>query len=345
MDYLTCVQAIKKKNFEAVYYLHGTEEYMMEAIKQALIEYGMPEEEQDTNLSIYDLEETSIQEVITDAETFPFLGDRKIVLAANADFLRARPQHTDVNHQPDVFLRYLENPAPYSILVITAPYEKVDERKKVVKQLKKVAKAIECKPLQEWNVQDAITTIAQQHNVQIDKEVITYFINEIGTNLMLIHSEMAKLALYVGEGNQIRMKDAETLLSSSENSSALKLMDAIIEKNLTKAINISKDLQKMNEDPIALIALVASQYRTLLQVKLLKQRGFTQQQMASQLKIHTYVAKLSIQRQSKYTLNQLKQAIGLLTETDAQIKTGAMDKSLAFDLLLYQLINQREHVS
>ncbi|WP_066194195.1 MULTISPECIES: DNA polymerase III subunit delta [Gracilibacillus] len=341
MDYLQHIQKMKQGTFDLVYYLYGTETYMLEAVKQAMIQYGMQPEEQDTNLSLYDLEETTIQEVITDAETFPFLGERKIIIANNADFLKAKPQNTEIVHQPEELLRYLENPAPYSILVMIAPYEKVDERKKVVKQLKKSASTIACEALKEWNVQTVIHSIAKENKVYISEEVVNYFINEIGTNLMLIHSEMAKLALYVGEGNHIRLEDAETLLSSPENSSALKLVDAIMENNLAKAVNISKDLQKMNEDPIALLALVASQYRTLLQVKLLKQQGFTQQQMAKQLKIHPYVAKLSLQRQNNYSLKELELAIDWLAETDTEIKTGGMEKSLAFELLLYRLVNIR----
>ncbi|SHN10967.1 DNA polymerase III subunit delta [Gracilibacillus kekensis] len=345
MSYLKTIEEMKKGKFAPVYYFHGSERYMIEALKQSLISNGMDQDEQDTNLSIYDLEETAIQEVVQDAETFPFLGERKIIFASNADFLRAKPAKTEVEHLPEVLVDYLENPAPYSILVIVAPYEKVDERKKIVKRLKKTAKTVACEPLKEWNMQEVLATIAKEHRVSISEEVMTYFINEIGTNLMIIHSEMEKLALYVGEGNTIRIEDAELLLSSQENSSALKLMDAIMINDLAKAINITKDLEKMNEDPIALIALVASQYRTLLHVKLLKQKGYTQQQIVSQLKIHPYVAKISMTRQAKFQTKELKEAIALLTETDAQIKTGAMEKSLAFELLLYKLIQKRQSVS
>ncbi|GAE91125.1 DNA polymerase III delta subunit [Gracilibacillus boraciitolerans JCM 21714] len=239
-------------------------------------------------------------------------------------------------------MNYLDNPAPYSILIVIAPYDKVDERKKVVKKLKKVAKTVACEPLKEWNIKEVIQKVAEEHGVRISDEVIDYFISEIGTNLMIIHSEMKKLALYVGEGNTIRMQDAEILLSSQENSSALKLVDAIMANNLAKAIDITKDLEKMNEDPIALISLVASQFRSLLHVKLLKEQGYTQQQMAGQLKIHPYVAKLAMTRQTKFSTNELKEAINLLTETDVQIKTGKMEKSLAFELLLYQLIKKRQ---
>lgn len=341
MSYLACIEEIKKKNFDRVYYFYGSESFMIEALKQALVEHSMPEGDQETNLSIYDLEEAAIQEVITDAETYPFFGELKLIIASNADFLLAKPGKTEVEHYPDVLINYLDNPAPYTILVVIAPYEKVDERKKVVKQLKKKAKVVACEPLKEWNMQQVIASIANEHGVQLSEDVSDYFTEKIGTDLMLIHSEMEKLALYVGEGNTVRLEDAEIMLSHQENSTALQLVDAVIAADLAKAIEITRDLQKQKEEAIALLALIASQFRTLLQVKILRQKGYNQKQMASHLKIHPYVAKLAMNRQAKFETRELEQALLLLSETDSQIKTGKMDKTLAFELLLYRLITNR----
>ncbi|PWU68464.1 DNA polymerase III subunit delta [Gracilibacillus dipsosauri] len=342
MSYLNVMEQIKKGQFSPVYYMHGTETYMMEAVKQSLLKHSIEEEDRDTNVSLYDLEEISIQDVINDTNTFPFLGEKKLVIATNASFLKAKPPNLDFTHQIETLINYIQNPAPYSILVLIAPYEKVDERKKVVKQLKKEATVISCEPLKEWNMKEAIEKIAQEHQVIVKEEVVEYILEEIGTNLMIISSEMEKLALYVGPGNTIRLEEAELLLSHQENSTGLKLVDAIIESDLAKAIHIAKDLEKMNEDPIALVALVSSQFRTLLHVKSLKQKGYSQQQIVGQLKIHPYVAKLSLNRQQKFTKEELHQALTILAETDAQIKTGKVDKSLGLELLLYQIIQLRQ---
>ncbi|WP_163537805.1 DNA polymerase III subunit delta [Gracilibacillus sp. YIM 98692] len=342
MNYLECIESIKKGQLSYTYYFYGTEAYMIEALKQALFTHSMEEEERETNVSIYDLEETSIQEVVADAETFPFLGDRKLIFATNPTFLKAKNTNVEVDHQPEMLVEYLENPAPYTIFVLLAPYEKLDERKKLVKRLKKKATTVSCQPLKEWDMDNVIERMTNEKGVSIEKEAVRYIIYELGTDLMVLNSELDKLSLYVGEGNQVRLHDAELLVSHQENSSAFKLMDAIMANDLAKAIDILKDLEKMNEEPIALLALIASQFRTLLQVKLLKQKGYNQKQMAQQLKIHPYVAKLSVSRQEKFSLKELKDAIALLAEADMKMKTGQTDKSLAFELLLYQLVTKRK---
>ncbi|KAB8127565.1 DNA polymerase III subunit delta [Gracilibacillus oryzae] len=341
MNYLETIEEINKGKIAPVYYIYGTETYMIEEIKQSLYR-SMNDEDRETNISIFDLEEVTIQEVVNDANTYPFFGEKKIILAANASFLKAKPPASELDHQTDELISYMMNPAPYSILVIIAPFEKLDERKKVVKQLKKHAKAVACEPLKEWNMNEALERIAENHHVKVEPEVVTYMINEIGTDLMILQSEMEKIALYIGEGNTIRLEDAELLLSHHESNSALKLVDAIIANNLVKAINITKDLAKLGEEPIKLIALLASQFRTLLHVKTLHQKGYNQKQMASQLKIHPYVAKLSVSRQAQFSHGELTEALQLLAEADANMKTGKVEKNLGFELLLYELVMLRK---
>src|SRR5690606_30493104 len=130
---------IKKDKIEPVYYWYGTEGYMIDTLRQTIIRQVIEPEDLETSLSIYDLEETTIQEAVNDAETFPFLSEKKVVIAHNADFLKAKPSFNDIPHQPDTLIHYLENPAPYTVFVLIAPYEKVDERRKIVKSLKKHA--------------------------------------------------------------------------------------------------------------------------------------------------------------------------------------------------------------
>ncbi len=54
MSYLNVMEQIKKGQFSPVYYMHGTETYMMEAVKQSLLKHSIEEEDRDTNVSLYD---------------------------------------------------------------------------------------------------------------------------------------------------------------------------------------------------------------------------------------------------------------------------------------------------
>ncbi|WP_037985740.1 DNA polymerase III subunit delta [Thalassobacillus devorans] len=339
MNYVETMKKINKKQFTSIYLLYGTETYLIQDIKQKILKNALSEEDQDVNVSYYDLEEVPIEDVITDAETYPFFGERKVIIADNPVFMKAKPDKLPFEHDIEALQAYLENPVDYTILVITAPYEKLDERKKTFKQFKKNGEIVPCQPVREWNMDEWIQSIAKEMGIQVPKELHELFIQEIGTNLMVLRSEMEKLALNVEENGMVTRETAEELLSHSAEASGLKLVDAVMERDLSKAIHLYKDLSRMNEDPIALTALLASQFRIIFQAKILKQKGYAQNQMRQYIQAHPYVIKMAMKREQYFSLHELEQIMDQLTETDQQIKQGKVEKSLAFELLLYRMIN------
>ncbi|MFC0522545.1 DNA polymerase III subunit delta [Pontibacillus salicampi] len=345
MVYFDTLKAIKKQQLDSVYLLYGTESYLIEDIQHAIIQNGLKQDEQDVNLSVYDLEEFPIQEVVMDAETFPFLGERKILLCKNASLFKAKPDKTQVEHDMSVLQQYLENPVEYSIMVFIAPYEKVDERKKIVKQIKKSGKVVPCQQLKEHEMTNWIYSISKELHINIESPAIDIIIQENGTNLMSIRRELEKMALYVGESGTVDKATAELLSSHNPQASALKLVDAVMNQNVERAILLYKDLEKQNEEPIALLALLASQFRLIQQTKLLQQKGYTQNQMAQQIKAHPFAIKMALKRERGFSNNQLGSITQLLTEADASMKQGKMEKNLSFELLLYRLINVKKKSS
>ncbi|MBS3679523.1 DNA polymerase III subunit delta [Ornithinibacillus massiliensis] len=337
MTYTDVVKQIKKKQIPEVILLYGTENYFIQKIKDLLVKGVLDDEE---NLSTYDLTETSIQEVIADVETYPFFGEKKLVIATNALFLKAKSDKLPFEHDLSVLEQYLEMPVDYSVLVLIAPYEKIDERKKISKLLKNKGLVAECNPVKEYELKNWIVNLAKQLHVTIDEDAFEIFENELSTDLNIIESELEKIALYVGAGGTVTKQVAEELVSHTITSSGIRLVDTVIEGNLAKAITIYKDLEIMKEEPIALIGLLAFQFRTILRVKLLKQKGYSSGQMQKQLGVHPYVIKVALNREGKFTVQKLEYIIDQLTETDAIIKQGKMEKSLAFEMLLYNLIKK-----
>lgn len=338
MSYLDTVQKIKKNQLAPIYLLYGTEAFFIQDIKKQITKALLPGTDIE-NLSTFDLDETPVQEVISDVETYPLFGERKLIIAHNPSFLKAKPTKIPFEHDLDRLQMYLENPVDYSTIIFVAEYEKIDERKKISKAMKKNATVVKCDPIKEHEVSKWIKTIADDYHITIAPDAFNVIEAELDANLHLLKNELLKFALYVGEGGTVTKEDAEMLISHTLNNSSLRLVDAVIERDIRKAFMIYRDLLKMKEEPIAMLALLAYQFRTLLRVKLLKQKGYSQAQMQKQLGIHPFVVKIALTRESKFTIDQLSIFIDKLTNTDAAMKQGKMEKELAFDLLLYDLTN------
>ena len=80
-------------------------------VKEKIDELLNALEANDDNYTVYDLEENSFFEMIEDLNTFPFFGDKKIILANNPVFLEENSGYDDL-------INYLKNPLETSYLII-----------------------------------------------------------------------------------------------------------------------------------------------------------------------------------------------------------------------------------
>ncbi len=328
---------IKQKKIAPVYLVYGTEMFLMNETKQLLVNTILEEDEKEFNFSVYDLEETSIEEALEDAETLPFLGEKKVVFLHNPVFLTAEKKKEKVEHNMARLEAYLREPAPFTVLVLFAPYEKLDERKKLTKELKKRAVAIEAKKLTEPELKNWIQGSAKANGMEITQEAIELLLTLVGPNLFMLTSEVDKMALYASEKKTIDTSLVELLGSRSLEQNIFTLIDKILQRQLDEALRIYYDLLKQNEEPIKILALIAGQFRLIYQVKELSRRGYGQQQIAGLIKVHPFRVKLAAAQAGKFTDEELTMFMKMLAEADYQMKTGSMNKSLLVEMLLFQL--------
>lgn len=328
---------ISKKQLDPVYLLFGTEAFLINETKQLLIEHVLSEEEKDFNFSVYDLEETPIEAALEDAETFPFIGEKRLIILQNPVFLTSEKQKGKVEHNLAKLEDYLSQPSPYSIVVFSAPYEKLDERKKITKELKRKATVVEAKKLSEQELKAWVRERAAASKVLIEEEAIQLLISLSGTNLFMLTSEIDKLALYAGESRTVSKEIVDRLTARSLEQTIFSLVDKVVHRNVEGALRIYYDLLKQNEEPIKILSVISGQFRLIYQVKELTRRGYGQQQIAGSLKIHPFRIKLAAAQAGSFSDQELTGIMKLLADADYQMKTGGMRKEMLIEMILFQI--------
>ncbi|GAF65982.1 DNA polymerase III delta subunit [Bacillus sp. TS-2] len=302
---------------------------------QQLISYVQTKEQQ-PNILNFPLSETPIEVIVEEAETMSFFGGNKIIVIKDFYAVSSKKIDSKFEHDFKQLERYLENPAPETILVILAPYEKLDERKKLTKLLKKTtvveANTFDEKTLKEWLVAEAKT-----RNVTLEMNVAEQMMERVGTNLLLLTQEIDKLALYAGEGEEITEDMVKILVSRTLEQDIFALIDLAITNQTEKALIIFHDLLRQKEEPLKILSLLTRQIRIYYQVKELLKRGYSHKEMAQLVKLHPYVVKLASQKVHLFEEAQLKQLIKEAAECDYSIKTGKIEKALAVELYILKL--------
>lgn len=331
---------IKQKKLQSIYLLLGKEAFLMQETLQLIISAALNDEEKDFNLSIYDMEETSIDTAIEDAETLPFMGEKRVVIIKNPFFLTSEKKKEKVEHKLDKLEQYLNSPAPYTILLFVAPYEKLDERKKITKLLKKQSIVLEMNSLSEKDTIEWITEMAEQEIVYFSKEAIDELMVLTAGDLMILNQELKKISTYVGEGGQVSPDIIRLLVPRTLEQNIFELIDNVIHRRSSEALRIFYDLLKNNEEPIKILSLLVNQFRLILQVKELSGTGYGQQQIANTVKVHPFRVKLALQQAKLFNSDELANILLELAEADYQMKTGKKDKQLVLELFLLKLFEQ-----
>lgn len=333
MSYLEVIKEIKNNRISSLYLLYGSETYLIEDVLGRLIEKTVAPEEHDMKLLRYDMSESSIEEAVEEAYTYPFMGGKKMVVVKDAYFLTAQKKKEKVEHDIAKLTEYAERAPEETTFVVLAPYEKLDERKKIVKQLKKHGAFFEAKPLSEQELRRWLDDKARELGVTIDSTAKEKLLSLVGDNLLMLTSEMNKLATHADQ-EAILTGDIEKLVARSLAHDIFALVDHVVKSNVSDAMRIYRDLIKQKEAPLKILALMVRQFRILYQVKQLVQQGYGEKMIASRLKLHPFAVKLAAKQSRQFEAKALLQLLDDLAELDYRIKTGKVGEELGVELFL-----------
>ena len=129
----------------------------------------------------------------------------------------------------------------------------------------------------------------------------------------------------------------ELLVARSLEQNIFSLTEKIVDRDIASAIAIYRDLILQKEEPIKILAAISSQFRLIYQTKELGRRGYSQAQIASQLKVHPYRVKLAMGQAQRFSEQEVMRVMDLLATADYDMKTGGMNKELIIELILLRL--------
>ena len=337
MDAKAAAKAVKQGDIAPVYLLYGSEKYQMNEFAALLESQLLSKEDRDFALIHMDLGESPIQAVVEEAETVPFMVPRKLIFVRDSSVFTAGKDNAKVEHKIEVLLDYLNNPADYSVVVFIVHNEKLDERKKVVKAVKKAGTVLSFAPLGGEDLLKWVARRAEKEKVVLEPGAPEALIRNAGTSLQTLAGEVDKLCLYAGAGGTVSEATVNELVARSTEQSVFALVEDIANLRLDRALGIFYELLKQREEPIKILALITRQFRIILQVKTLSRQSYSQQQIASQLGLHPYAVKIAGEQARKFETAKLEHILNALAELDYKMKTGTIDKVLGLELFLLKL--------
>ena len=162
------------------------------------------------------------------------------------------------------------------------------------------------------------------------------FLYRCGSDMYTLKNELEKLISYVGEREEITIRDLEELTSSQTTNQIFVMLEAIARKQREKVLTLYYDLIELKESPFGILALLVRQCNQLLQVKDLDCLGKSNGMIAKQMKVPAFVAGKLKDQAKMFSMDTLRDMIEACAKTDESIKTGKISDRVGVELLLIQ---------
>ncbi|NTV91637.1 MAG: DNA polymerase III subunit delta, partial [Clostridiales bacterium] len=115
------------------------------------------------------------------------------------------------------------------------------------------------------------------------------------------------------------------------------ITDAIAVKNCTRALKLLNDMIILKEPVQKIFFMMTRQLRQLLQVKILKNKGCGQDEIAKQMGIAPFIAAKLLKQAASFSETRLKKLMELSLELDVAVKTGKIKDEAAAELLIISM--------
>lgn len=311
-----------------VYLFYGTENFFIDQEIQKLKKQYQIE---DINMSHYDFDHTSIDEILEDANTFSLFETNKMIIVDHMNLFSNVVKKTVSDEDIKKLEEYLLNFNPNTHLIFKN--DKVNQTKKITKLVKQKGVLKDCSTT--TNLSNIVKDLCAGYD--IDSAAILELTKRVGNNVFMLQQECQKLKSYKIEEKKITVDDIKELVHKTLDLDIFHFIDTIIHRKKEEAMEIYEEMLLYNEEPIKIIVMLANQFRLMYQAKIMSKKGYREADIAKELNVHPYPVKLALQKSREYNTERLLAILDELSCLDYQIKSGKIEKKLALDLFILGL--------
>lgn len=294
-----------------VYMLYGQDEVEKDSILKAVVDTAVDPSARTFNLDILHGDEAAISDVVNRASSFPMMAPRRVVVLKRLDRL------ADADARE--LLPLVQNPLDTTVLVFTA--EKIDGRKKVFQEMRKVGVSVEFKIPYDNEVPGWIQRRATDLGMRIDPEAVHLLHMAVGAQPSDLRNELDKLAIHAGEAARITREDVAWVVSASRGNTVFELNDAIGEHRTADALRILEHLVSQGESPQGILVMMLRHVGILRKASWLQRSGLQQAELAGKLKVPPFFLKGYLQQSRGFSDQAFRTAFEALSEAESQLKS------------------------
>jgi len=338
------------------YVLVGDEAFLLDRCRAAVLKGFVPAEFRDFCLSEFDLGGTPIFEVLDRAQTPSLMAPFQVIFIRNVKQLYTRGAKKEEFAALD---RYFRSPNPQALLLFVADFVRIpsdirrmdmDDKNRFERLTETLGEHCSMVELAHVNEEDAmrwISATATEAGTRMEPDAARELADALGSDMMLIASEMEKLLLYTLGKGRITLGDVETMVLGAKQRSLYELTDAISARDRARALALLHGLLNSSdagEDAaIGHLYMLARTFRQMLVIleKDVRDSRAIWQALWQGFRMPPFAADDLIKQARRYkSRRDLTRALRLVARADLELRSSPPDKRLVLERLVYELASE-----
>ena len=229
--YEEIIRDVRAGNLSPIYYLMGEEDYYIDRLSDFIVDNVLREEERDFNLDVLYGSEVTANQVIQYAQGLPMMAEHRVVLVREAQGMNDR----------ELLAPYLAHYNPSTVLVMCHKHGKLDARRELAKEVKRVGVLFESKRLADYQLPGFVTSYFKRKGLDCEPAAAQMLAEHVGSDLNRLSSEMDQLLLAMPQGT-MRVTPAlvEEQTGVSKEYNNFELQNALAARDILRANRIVK---------------------------------------------------------------------------------------------------------
>ena len=326
---------LKTGKLHGLYLLYGEETFLLEnCLKSIKKLFG----EMINGINYILIDDTNINEIISDLETPAFGYEKKLIVAKNTGLFKKdlkKKSKNDNSNLKDKLNTYIkENIEQINETVVLVFVEENAEKCEILSTIEKFGAVCNFEYQKPYQIQNRLKTIINAYKVNVEMSTLTYLIECCGTDMQELINETRKLIEFTGEGNTITKEAIDKLAIKKMESIIFDLTDSLGKKNTKQAIEVLRNLV-LSKEPLQKILITL--YNHFKKIYLAKLAIAQNKDVTSYLDLkpnQAFLANKYKAQASYFKLKELRNILQEFCDLDYKYKIGLIDLNVGLEAIL-----------
>jgi DNA polymerase-3 subunit delta len=329
-----------------IHLLHGSDDFRIrERVREIASEITADGESLEGNVTTFDGRSVLPGELLAAVMAVPFLGAHRLVvvegLLAAIGEARGGGRRKKTDDDPlapwSAAAKTLGAPGGMpettTLVLVEGELKKTNAAFSIFAPISRV---VELGPLDTQALSEWMKATAARHGATLAGRSIPALAQLIGPDLWVLETEIAKLAAYAG-GEPIEPEMIAELVTAAQETKVWEVGEALVVGDEERALRAMRRLVADGE-PIPIISsLVTRQFRQLVIVKDMRERGARADDVVRAAGIPPFRLSAIGALANRYSWPLLRQTYARLLEADLSVKRGLQDDQSALQLLVHDV--------